>query len=156
MFFILILEPSGMKNLLFAFCLIFSLASCNDEILPPGTDTEVPEDTSAASYSGEYAGLVSLSISAVDSTGVWKTDTSYAYTVKVEYAGTDKITIHGQTDLEAIPVDDEGHFEFHDYSRDIEGFFIDDSLYIYSDAISGSYDPPQFYTNEKMTFIGEK
>jgi hypothetical protein len=61
-----------------------------------------------------------------------------------------------QTEVEAIDVDSTGHFELNDYNRNIEGQFIKDSLYIFSDAISGTYSPPQWYNNTQMSFNGKK
>ena len=143
-----------MKYLLLPFCFVVLMVACKKDPIKPGT-TSI-DTTVVSPYPGTYDGLVNIHVAGVDSNGVYKSDTSYAYSVTVEYAGENKITIHGQTTLESIPVDDTGHFEFHDFNRNIEGDFKEDSLYIFSDAISGTYNFPQFYVNEQMSFAGEK
>ena len=144
-----------MKNLLLAACIIVLLSSCKKDDPPVISGNSTPPPA-ASKYGGEYFGIFYEHVAGVDSTGVFKHDTTYAYTVTIEDVGANQINIHGQTDINAIDVDSTGHFEFNDYNRNIEGNFIDDSLYIYSDAISGSYDPPQWYLNTQLSFKGEK
>jgi len=143
-----------MKNLLLPFCLILSLAACNKDEDP---FNGVPNPTTAGiTYAGVYVGLFNEHIAGVDSNGVYKIDTSYEYTVTVLDAGGDKITIHGETEVDAIEVNDSGYFEFHDFNRNIEGQFDGDSLHIFSDATAGTYEPPQFYSNTQLSFDGKK
>ncbi|MBA2422410.1 MAG: hypothetical protein H0V61_04220 [Chitinophagales bacterium] len=144
-----------MKNL-FVLTLLFAFTTaCKKEVPVP-----IPSGNTSVSvvegYAGTYNGLVILDVSGVDSTGVYKYDTSYAYSVTVLDAGENKITIQGETAVESIEVNDSGHFEFQDYNRNIEGDFRNDSLYLFSGAISGSYEPPPFYQNTKMSFAGLK
>ncbi|MBA2407835.1 MAG: hypothetical protein H0V65_07575 [Chitinophagales bacterium] len=145
-----------MRNL-FALIFLFGFTTaCKKDAPVPIPSSGNPATDSAAHYGGTYNGMVTLDVSGVDSTGVYKYDTSYAYSVIVIDAGENKITIHGETEIEAVEVNDTGYFEFNDYNRNIEGDFRNDSLYLFSGAISGSYEPPQFYSNTKMSFAGLK
>ena len=144
-----------MKQLLLLLSLAFFFSACSKEPSPitGGNPGPIPAENG---YAGAYYGLFYMHVAGVDSNGVYKYDTSYSYTVTVLDAGANKITIHGQTEVEAIDVDSTGHFELNDYNRNIEGQFIKDSLYIFSDAISGTYSPPQWYNNTQMSFNGKK
>jgi len=143
------------KHFLPALFIGLFISACTKES-PPITGGTPPPPPVENPYAGDYYGLFYEHVAGVDSNGVYKSDTSYSYTVTVLSAGADKITIHGQTDLESIVVDSSGYFEFNDYNRNIEGHFVNDSLYIFSDAISGTYSPPQWYNNTQLSFNGKK
>ena len=132
------------------------LASCKKETAPPYVTPPPPPPVSGNEYAGDYDGIFYQHVAGVDSNGVYKSDTTYSYTVTIIDAGPDMITIHGETDITAIPVDSFGHFEFNDFNRNIEGDFVGDSLHIFSDATGGSYEPPQWYSNTQLKFDGEK
>ena len=143
-----------MKNLLPALLIITLFSACKKDTMPPpggSSHTVTPVD-----YSGSYLGLFYKHVAGVDSNGVYKYDTTYAYTVTITQEGLNTIGIHGETEVASIEVNDTGYFELKAFNRNIEGHFDGDSLHIFSDAIGGSYDPPQWYSNTQMKFDGKK
>ncbi|MEP7128423.1 MAG: hypothetical protein ABI729_06130, partial [Chitinophagales bacterium] len=78
---------------------------------------------------------------------------NYSVTITDETIGF--IDIHG-SDAPPILVDSNGVFALNEFNHNIVGNFNGDSLYLFTEAISGSYDPPQFYDNTQMNFAGKK
>ncbi|MCY7409342.1 MAG: hypothetical protein LH473_03645 [Chitinophagales bacterium] len=143
-----------MKNLFIIFSITLTIISCKKEDGLPPVDNPQPYSNS---YSGSYSGAFTETSSGVDSTGVVKFDTTYAYTVKVNDEGNFSISIHGATDVPQIPVDTaSGYFIFEDYNRTIEGWFYDDSLHISSKALNGSPVPPLWFDIVQLEFKGKK
>ncbi len=129
------------------------LAACEKNTPPVIVPPPVPEDT--VTYAGTYDGWVNKHSAGVNAIGVYKIDTAYAYSVTISDEGIGLISIHG-SDAPSIAVDSNGYFKFNEFNHNIEGNFIRDSLYLFTEAISGSYDPPQFYDNTQMNFAGKK
>lgn len=142
-----------MRNYLLGICLLLVVASCEKEtppIIGPGPE---PEDT--IKFAGTYEGWVEKHSAGVDSFGVYKNDTAFTYSVKIVDEGIGLISIAG-SDAPPIPVDSNKKFAFNEFNHNIEGHFSGDSLYLFTEAISGSYEPPQFYDNTQMKFSGKK
>lgn len=135
------------------FSLLLAFASCKKDTPPIVVPPPTPEDT--IKYAGTYDGWVNKHSAGVNDIGVYKIDTAYAYSVTITDEGVGLISIHG-SDAPAIAVDSAGYFTFNEFNHNIEGNFKGDSLYLFTEAISGSYDPPQFYDNTQMTFAGKK
>jgi hypothetical protein len=112
-------------------------------------------------YAGTYNGLYEASNNGVDSTGVFKIDTSYEYSINILDGGNYTITInYGPININSIPVDSNGAFFFEDYNHNITGQFTDDSLFLSSDALNGYYDSIYFsgswFVIQKLSFRGKK
>lgn len=138
---------------LFFFGILLGLTSCKKEVPPIINNTTPPEDT--LKYAGIYDGWVEKHSAGVDADGVYKIDTAYVYTVTISDVGIGYISIHG-SEIPSIAIDPLGNFSLNEYNHNIEGHFNGDSLYLYTEAISGSYDPPQFYDNTQINFSGKK
>lgn len=142
-----------MKIQIAFFCILIALASCKKDTPPTVIIPPPPEDT--IKYAGTYEGWVEKHSAGVDSGGVYKVDTAYTYAITISDEGIGFINIHGG-DAPPIAVDSTGFFAFNEFNHNIEGNFKGDSLYLFTEAISGSYDPPQFYDNTQMNFAGKK
>ncbi len=143
-----------MKYQLLVFCLFAILTSCEKDTPPPYVGPD-PDPVDTIDFAGTYDGWVEKHSAGVDSLGVYKNDTSFFYSVKIISEGYRLISIAG-SDAPQIPVDSNGFFAFNEFNHNIDGHFIGDSLYLFTEAISGSYDPPQFYDNTQMKFAGKK
>ena len=147
------------RLLLLATIAAVAFAACNKS-----TDGPAPisnPDPYTNPYAGTYDGLYSASNNGVDTTGVFKIDTSYAYSLKIDDAGDGYISIlHGPVTISSIPVDSTGHFSFEDYKHNIDGYFTSDSLYLSSDALNGYWDTITFtdswFVIQKLSFAGKK
>lgn len=142
-----------MKGLLLLFLMFAVLASCKKDTPLPYI-VEPVEDT--AKYEGTYVGWLHKHSAGVDSFGVYKTDTGYTYSIDISEKLIGFISIHGADNAKDIPVNDSGYFAFNEFNHNIEGNFKGDSLYLFTEAISGSFDPPQFYDNTQISFAGKK
>lgn len=133
----------------------FLLTGCSKE--RPPIPTEDPTVEVPYSYGGTYEGLFRLKEHGVDENGIFKHDTSYAYSVTVSVKNEKFITIEkGPFSLDSIVVDSAGTFMGTMGSINIEGYFIRDSLYIYHKSLSGSHAPPQWFVIREMSFRGRK
>lgn len=145
-----------MKNsiLVFLSMFLFFIIACSKTELP--TPYAIPQyDTNK--YGGVYVGQYYESDNGVDSNGVFKSDTSYSYSLTIQDAGTNKIIIvHGPIVLPTIEVDSTDHFSFVDYNRNITGYFSNDSLYVSSKSLNGSYNYPQWFVIQQLVFKGKK
>ena|SRR5438105_4000451 len=145
-----------MKNsiLVIVTALLFFLIACNkSELAPPHTNPYVITSKYAGTYSGQYF----ESDNGVDSNGVFKHDTTYTYLLKVEDAGNNNVIItHGPIILPTVHVDSVDHFSFVDYNHNIDGHFAGDSLYLYSKALNGTYNYPQWFVIQKLSFNGKR
>jgi hypothetical protein len=156
-----VIPLSVMKIILFPLSLValLTFAGCNKN--SDGPDPISNPNPYTNSYAGTYNGLYSESNNGVDTTGVFKIDTSYTYSLKIEDAGNHYISIlHGPVTIPSIPVDSTGNFYFEDYNHNIYGYFTSDSLYITSDALNGYFDTITYTTSwfviQKLSFAGKK
>lgn len=143
-----------MKYRLLLFCLLAFLSACEKDTPPPYVDPD-PDPIDTIDFAGTYEGWVEKHSAGVDSFGVYKNDTAFFYSVKIVSEGFRLISIAG-SDSPPIPVDSNGFFAFNEFNHNIDGNFKGDSLYLFTEAISGSYEPPQFYDNTQMKFAGKK
>ena len=142
-----------------AVSVLFFVAACNKK--DNGPLPVYNPDPYVNKYAGTYDGAYTAENNGVDSNGVFKIDTTYAYTLKVLDAGEHKITIsHGPVNIYDIEVDSIGDFYFEDYNHNINGHFSTDSMFIYSDALNGYYDTIGFsgswFVIQKLSFKGKK
>ncbi len=136
-------------------CLAIIFFACNKN--STGPLAVINTDPYLNKYAGTYTGLFEEINNGVDSDGVFKNDTSYNYTLKIADGGSYSITIdHGPVVISSIPVDSLGNFSFVDYNRNIDGHFVNDSCYIYSKALNGTYTYPQWFVIQQLSFTGKK
>ncbi|MCS6917951.1 MAG: hypothetical protein NZM08_09765 [Chitinophagales bacterium] len=129
--------------------------ACEDErpVIPPTND----DPDLVNKYAGTYEGLFQIKKNGVDEEGVFKWDSSYAYTVTVLDAGNDLVTIvKGPLSLNDIWVDSLGYFTAASGSYKLEGRFVSDSLYINHKSLSGSHTPPYWFVITDISFSGRK
>jgi len=149
-----------MKNsaIIIGITLFLFIMACNKDNLPaPMTSPNSNTNRFAGTYTGQYY----ESDNGVDSNGVFKSDTAFAYSLKVEDVGTNQIVItHGPIILPTITVDSSNHFSFEDYNHNIGGYFVNDSLYLSSSSLNGYYDSVYFvgdwFVIQKLSFKGKK
>jgi hypothetical protein len=139
-----------MKHILLftAVALLFSIAACKKESIP---------EPYKNIYVGTYSGVYSQANNGVDSDGVFKSDTSFTYQLEIEDGGDYTVSIvKGPVSVPAIPIDSTGHFTFVDFNRTIDGYFVNDSLYLTSKALRGDFDYPQWFLIQQLDFAGKK
>ena len=138
-----------------AFFFIVIMTSCGDDPVPPPISNPDPY---LNPYSGSYDGLFSETNNGVDSAGTFKDDTSYFYSMVIKDAGNYTISIEkGSIILPSIMVDTATGYFITDYEgREIDGHFIGDSVYIRSKTLNGSYEPPQWFVIQELSFAGKK
>jgi len=150
----------AMKNSLIVsgIVLFIFMMACNKSNLPAPV---ISHNYNTDKFAGVYSGLYYQSDNGVDSNGVFKSDTSYAYSLKVEDVGNNQIVIlHGPIVLPTITLDSSDHFSFADFNHNISGYFVHDSLYLSSDALNGAYDSLYFigswFVIQKLSFAGKR
>jgi len=136
---------------------IMVIIACNkNELAPPTPGDGIPPDPFANKYEGTYDGIYEETNNGVDTSGVFKKDTSYTFTVKIGDAGNQDIYIHGLEDIGSIAIDPYGNFAFEDFNRTIEGNFTGDSLFLHTKKLSGTYTYPQYFVIQTLDFRGAK
>lgn len=146
---------SIMKNVILFTGIFLVIAACNKNSNPLPPITTPPSYTNK--YAGTYFGIYSESSNGVDSNGVFKNDTSYNLMLKLSDGGNYTFNINkGPLVISSIAVDSTGHFAIVDFNRNIYGHFINDSLYISSKALNGSYNYPQWFVIQELGFAGKK
>src|ERR1043165_2386876 len=149
-----------MKNslLLLSVALFLFTIGCNKSEL---TSPPAPTVHNVITLSGTYNGLFYESNNGVDSNGVFKNDTSYAYSLNVQELGNNQVVItHGPVTLPQVTLDATNHFSFEDFNHDINGYFVNDSLYLSSNSLNGNWDTIYFvgdwFVIQKLSFAGKK
>jgi hypothetical protein len=138
-----------MKHILLfiAVALLFSIGACKKDALVPYQNK----------YTGSYSGKFTEENSGVDSAGVFKDSTTYDLKLDVVDGSNYRITIvKGDLNLPAVPVDDTGHFTFEESNLTVTGYFVNDSLYLSSKALRGTYDYPQSFLIQQLNFAGKR
>lgn len=108
-------------------------------------------------YAGIYEGLYRVRKNGVDENGVFKSDTSYVYSISVRDSGPNTIVIEkGPFNLYDIVVDSADRFAVDSSSFQFEGWFSADSIYLRHKSLSGSQTPPYWFTNTEISFSGRK
>ena len=150
-----------MKNglLIAGILMIFAACNKNSNSLAPVNNPSPYLNYYPGTYFGEYR----ESRNGVDSNGVFKNDTSYNMMLKLTDGGNYAFTINkGPLIISSIPVDSSGHFVYIDSANhhNITGYFINDSLYLFSNSLHGAYDSVTFvgswFLIVRLSFKGKK